>query len=68
LSLEQRLSSAIFPDAEIHLLDADHFALDEKNDERASLILMFLVKHRVRQFRSAMSGDQTSEHHRRKPP
>jgi hypothetical protein len=47
LPLEQRLSSAIFPDAEIHLLDADHFALDEKNDERASLILMFLVKHRV---------------------
>jgi len=25
------------PDAEIHLLDAGHFALDEKNDEIASL-------------------------------
>ena len=24
------------PDAEIHLLDAGHFALDEKNDEIAS--------------------------------
>ena len=33
------------PDAEIHLLDAGHFALDEKNDEIASLILAFLVKH-----------------------
>ena len=27
------------PDAEIHLLDAGHFALDEKNDQIASLIL-----------------------------
>ena len=35
------------PDAEIHLLDAGHFALDEKNDEIASLILKFLVKHCV---------------------
>jgi pimeloyl-ACP methyl ester carboxylesterase len=33
------------PDAEIHLLDAGHFALDEKNDEIASLILNFLSKH-----------------------
>ena len=33
------------PDAEIHLLDAGHFALDEKNDEIASLILVFLAKH-----------------------
>jgi pimeloyl-ACP methyl ester carboxylesterase len=33
------------PDAEIHLLDAGHFALDEKNDEIASLILAFLAKH-----------------------
>jgi pimeloyl-ACP methyl ester carboxylesterase len=33
------------PDAEIHLLDASHFALDEKNDEIASLILAFLTKH-----------------------
>ncbi|MGC1560876.1 MAG: alpha/beta fold hydrolase [Bradyrhizobium sp.] len=35
------------PDAEVHLLDAGHFALDEKNDEIASLILKFLVKHCV---------------------
>ena len=35
------------PDAEIHLLDAGHFALDEKNDEIASLILSFLAKHSV---------------------
>jgi pimeloyl-ACP methyl ester carboxylesterase len=34
------------PDAEIHLLDAGHFALDEKNDEIASLILEFLAKQR----------------------
>jgi pimeloyl-ACP methyl ester carboxylesterase len=33
------------PDAEIHLLDAGHFALDEQNDEIASLILAFLAKH-----------------------
>ena len=33
------------PDAEIHLLDAGHFALDEKNDDIASLILAFLAKH-----------------------
>lgn len=31
-------------DAEIHLLDAGHFALDEKNDEIATLILAFLTK------------------------
>jgi pimeloyl-ACP methyl ester carboxylesterase len=31
------------PDAEIHLLDAGHFALDEQNDEIASLILAFLA-------------------------
>ena len=35
------------PYAEIHLLDAGHFALDEKNDEIASLILAFLAKHFV---------------------
>jgi pimeloyl-ACP methyl ester carboxylesterase len=35
------------PDAEIHLPDAGHFALDEKNDEIASLILAFLTKHSV---------------------
>jgi pimeloyl-ACP methyl ester carboxylesterase len=33
------------PDAEIHLLDAGHFALDEKTDEIAGLILQFLAKH-----------------------
>ena len=33
------------PDAEIHLLVAGHFALDEKNDQIASLILAFLAKH-----------------------
>jgi pimeloyl-ACP methyl ester carboxylesterase len=35
------------PDAEIYMLDAGHFALDEKNDEIASLILAFLAKHSV---------------------
>ena len=35
------------PDAEIYLLDAGHFALDEKNDEIASLILAFLARHSV---------------------
>jgi pimeloyl-ACP methyl ester carboxylesterase len=35
------------PDAEIHLLDAGHFALDEKNDEIANLLLVFLDKHSV---------------------
>jgi pimeloyl-ACP methyl ester carboxylesterase len=32
------------PDAEIHLLDAGHFALDEKTDEIARLILDFMSK------------------------
>ena len=32
---------ADLPDAEIHLLDAGHFALEEKNDEIARLILDF---------------------------
>jgi hypothetical protein len=32
---------------EIHLLDAGHFALDEKNDEIASLVLAFLARHSV---------------------
>jgi pimeloyl-ACP methyl ester carboxylesterase len=36
------------PDAEIHLLDAGHFALDERSDEIASLILEFLAKHSIR--------------------
>ena len=35
------------PDAEIHLLDAGHFALDEKNDEIAALILAFMARQRV---------------------
>jgi pimeloyl-ACP methyl ester carboxylesterase len=34
-------------DAEIFLVDAGHFALDEKNDEIASLILAFLAKHSI---------------------
>lgn len=32
------------PAAEIHLLDAGHFALDEKTDEIAALILAFMAK------------------------
>jgi pimeloyl-ACP methyl ester carboxylesterase len=35
------------PDAEVHLLDAGHFALDERNDEIAGLILEFLDKQRA---------------------
>ena len=34
--------SADLPDAEIHLLDAGHFALEEKNDDIAALILDFM--------------------------
>jgi pimeloyl-ACP methyl ester carboxylesterase len=30
------------PQAQIHLLDAGHFSLDETNDEIADLILQFL--------------------------
>lgn len=33
------------PNAEIHLLDAGHFALDERTDEIADLILQFMGKH-----------------------
>ena len=33
------------PDAEIHLLDAGHFALDEKADQIAGLILDFMARH-----------------------
>ncbi|WP_298152351.1 alpha/beta hydrolase [Metallibacterium sp.] len=36
---------ADLPDAEIHLLDAGHFALEEKNDVIANLILQFMAKH-----------------------
>lgn len=32
--------------AEVHLLDAGHFAMDTKNDEVAALTLKFLDKHR----------------------
>jgi pimeloyl-ACP methyl ester carboxylesterase len=35
------------PDAEVHLLDAGHFALDEKVDEIAALMFAFLQKHGV---------------------
>jgi pimeloyl-ACP methyl ester carboxylesterase len=33
------------PDAEIHLLDAGHWAMEEKTDEIARLILAFMDKH-----------------------
>jgi pimeloyl-ACP methyl ester carboxylesterase len=33
------------PNADIHLLNAGHFALDEKTDEIADLILQFMAKH-----------------------
>lgn len=33
------------PDAEVHLLDAGHFALDEATDEIATLMLDFLKRH-----------------------
>ena len=36
------------PDAEIHQLEAGHFALDEKNDEIAGLVLDFLARQRLR--------------------
>jgi pimeloyl-ACP methyl ester carboxylesterase len=35
------------PEAEIHQLDAGHFALDEQNDEIARLILEFMSKQRA---------------------
>jgi pimeloyl-ACP methyl ester carboxylesterase len=35
------------PDAEVHILDAGHFALDEKVDEAAMLIRDFLAKHQI---------------------
>jgi len=34
------------PEAEVHVLEADHFALDEKVDEIADLIRTFLANHR----------------------
>ncbi|AME28493.1 MULTISPECIES: alpha/beta fold hydrolase [Burkholderiaceae] len=33
------------PDAEVHLLNAGHFAFDEKVDEIAAIMLVFLNKH-----------------------
>jgi len=39
------------PNAEIHLLDAGHFAMDEKNDEIARLMLRFLPAHVRREKR-----------------
>ncbi len=36
---------ADLPGAEIHLLDAGHFALEERNDEIARLILDFMAQH-----------------------
>ena len=36
------------PGAEICLLDAGHFALEEKVDEIAALMLWFLPKHGIR--------------------
>jgi pimeloyl-ACP methyl ester carboxylesterase len=35
------------PDAEIHILDAGHFALDEKVDEISRLIRAFLENHQI---------------------
>lgn len=35
------------PDAEVHMLDAGHFALDEKVDEVATLIRAFLAKQNL---------------------
>ena len=35
------------PDAEVHILDAGHFALDEKVDEAATLIRDFLAKRKI---------------------
>jgi pimeloyl-ACP methyl ester carboxylesterase len=40
------------PDAEIHVLDAGHFAFDEKPDEIASLIRTFLAGHGLRRAKA----------------
>ena len=36
------------PNAKVHILDAGHFALDEKVDEIAALMLVFLNKLQLR--------------------
>ena len=36
---------AALPDAEIHLLNAGHFALEEKNEEIVRLTLDFMARH-----------------------
>ncbi len=41
----ERLISVTCRDAEIHLLDAGHFALDEKVDDIAGLMIDFLSRH-----------------------
>jgi pimeloyl-ACP methyl ester carboxylesterase len=35
------------PEAEVHILDAGHFALDEKVDQAATLIRDFLARHKI---------------------
>jgi pimeloyl-ACP methyl ester carboxylesterase len=35
------------PEAEVHILDAGHFAIDEKVDEAATLIRRFLTKQNI---------------------
>jgi pimeloyl-ACP methyl ester carboxylesterase len=40
------------PDAEIHVIDAGHFALDEKPDEIAGLIRTFLAGHGLRRAKA----------------
>ena len=39
--------TADVPDAEVHVLDAGHFALDEKVDQAAALIRDFLAKRKI---------------------
>lgn len=39
---------AAVPDAEVHILDAGHFALDEKVDEIASFIRDFMARQKLR--------------------
>jgi pimeloyl-ACP methyl ester carboxylesterase len=44
------------PDAEIHILDAGHFALDDKPDEIAGSFVAFLVGHSTRARRATLSA------------